>query len=73
MVQYTLASKDFFVKGCLGVVDDIPYDLIICSEDIKMVSGDLRDFRKQKEALVSGGMAFTQRFAKGSAVGVNAK
>jgi hypothetical protein len=73
VVQYTLASKEFFAKGCLGIVDDLPYDIILCSDDIKMVSGDLKEFRKQKEALVSGVMAFTQWFDKGSAIGVNAK
>jgi hypothetical protein len=58
VVQYTLASKEFFAKGCLGIVDNLPYDIILCSDDIKMVSGVL---------------AFTQWFDKGSAIGVNAK
>jgi len=66
VVQYTLASPEMFAKGCMGVVDDLGgYDLVLCSEDVKM--------GKCKGQLEGAYLGFTMHWAAGSAIGINAK
>jgi hypothetical protein len=67
VVQHTIATKEFFAKGCLGLVDELPgdYDVILCVEDVK-----LGGRRKQVE-LSEAVLVFTNWWDKGSMVGVN--
>lgn len=79
VIQVTIASKQFMSKGCLGIVDDdlLEYDVVICSEDIKMVSSDigrLGDVRKLSELVVRNAVVpFLMVWDAQSIVGVNAE
>jgi len=75
VVQVSISSKDFSSKGCLGAVDDrlMDYDIVVCSEDIKMVAGDLKALRKSAEIeLTNVVVPFIQVWDGKSLVGVNA-
>ncbi len=46
VAQISISAKNFMSKGCVGIVDDelLDYDIVICSEDIKMAD-DLKAAR----------------------------
>lgn len=72
--QHTIACDEFFDKGCFTPVKDLGYDLVICSENIKMSKKDLKEIRKTGEMTIHNViMPFIMVYEKGSAVGVNAK
>ncbi len=76
VVQHTLASKEFFAKGCFGIVDELPndWDMLVCADDIKMAKAGVKEIRNMLEIeLTDAVLVFTQWFAKGTAVGVSAK
>lgn len=74
VVQHSISSKEFSAKGCLGIVDDdlLDYDIVICSEDIKMAK-DLKAARKASELTLENVVVpFLQIWSANSVVGVNA-
>jgi hypothetical protein len=75
VLQVTIAARDFFSKGCLGIVDELPDDLdmIICSEDIKMSTEGVNETRKRAVLYLEAVCGYTQYFGAGSAAGVNPK
>lgn len=75
VVQYSIHSDQLFSKGCLGIVDDLgDYDIVLCSEDIKMGIDEINDLRRLSEIeLTNAIVPFTTVYSKGSACGVNAK
>lgn len=83
VVQYTIASRQIMLKGCLGVVDDdlLDYDIVVCSEDIKMVTsgvgdnalGTLTSVRNRQELTLSDVVIpFLAAWDSASLVGINA-
>lgn len=79
VIQVTIASRQFMSKGCLGIVDDdlLDYDIVVCSEDIKMVSseiGTLTNVRKLPELVIKDAVIpFLMIWDSKSVAGVNAE
>ena len=83
VIQVTVASREFFSKGLLSLVDDLgPYsdcDALICTKDVKMANPkafDVESLDQVKELGVieiDGGVFAIQRFGKGSVLGIDAE
>jgi hypothetical protein len=79
VVQVSLSAVNFHSKGCLGAIPDelMDYDIVICSEDIKMASSDLgtlKDVRNLFEIeLKDVVVPFLMIWSGKSLAGVNAK
>jgi hypothetical protein len=77
VAQITIATRDFMTKGCVGIVPDElmgEYDILVCSEDIKMASAGVDKLRKEPYVdLENVVVPFIQIWSSKSLVGVNAK
>lgn len=77
VIQHTVSGyvngKRFFAKGCFRVVDTDEFDILVCSEDIKMYGGSLENIRMEHEVMFDGVVVFNQWYAKGAAIGVSPK
>jgi hypothetical protein len=74
VIQVSISTKDFSTKGCLGIVEDelLEYDIVICSEDIKMAP-DLKTARNAASATLENVVVpFLQIWDSKSLVGVSA-
>jgi hypothetical protein len=66
--QHSISSHDISIKGCLGKQEDLPYDIVLGMDDIKMTNLDIAPGDViEIDAII----VFTQAFDKGSAMGVN--
>lgn len=70
VIQHTVAAKNLMAKGCFGIVDELDTDLVLCLDDIKMTTMDI----KHGDVIeLDGVVVFNQWFAAGSAIGINPK
>lgn len=76
VIQFSLSNLEFFASGCLGVVADDPsrdWDILICSENIKLAAYGVRNARKRSALVMDNAcLVFTQHFEAGAALGFNA-
>jgi hypothetical protein len=73
-IQYSISSYDVFFKGCGAVIDEPKldgYDAILCTEDLKMSSDGVKAICLNGEWEGQVVLSVTQRFSKGSCIGVN--
>lgn len=75
VVQHSISSKEYSIKGCLGAVDDdlLDYDIVVCADDIKMAP-NLKEARSSFSLTITDAVVpFLQIWDSNSIVGVNAK
>jgi len=73
-IQYSISSYDIFIKGCGAVIDEPDldgYDAILCTEDIKMSPHGVKSICLNSEWEGLAVLSVTQRYSKGSCIGVN--